>query len=36
LIEAWSRGAIKIINEKKAGLSKPIIEYSSGRISVTI
>lgn len=37
LIEAWGRGTIKIINEcKKAGLPEPIIEYSSGGISVTI
>ncbi len=37
LIEAWGRGIIKIINEcKKAGLPEPIIEYSSGGISVTI
>jgi ATP-dependent DNA helicase RecG len=37
LIEAWGRGTIKIINEcKKAGLPEPLIEYSSGGISVTI
>jgi len=37
LIEAWGRGTIKIINEcKKAELPEPIIEYSSGGISVTI
>ena len=37
LIEVWGRGTIKIINEcKKAGLPEPIIEYSSGGISVTI
>ncbi len=37
LIEAWGRGTIKIINECiKAGLPEPIIEYSSGGISVTI
>jgi len=37
LIEAWGRGTIKIINEcKKSGLPEPIIEYSSGGISVTI
>lgn len=37
LIEAWGRGTIKIINEcKKAGLPEPIIESSSGGISVTI
>lgn len=37
LIEAWGRGTNKIINEcKKAGLPEPIIEYSSGGISVTI
>ena len=37
LIEAWGRGTIKIINEcEKAGLPEPIIEYSSGGISVTI
>ena len=37
LIEAWGRGTIKIINEcKKAGLPEPIIEYSSGGISVTM
>ena len=37
LIETWGRGTIKIINEcKKAGLPEPIIEYSSGGISVTI
>jgi ATP-dependent DNA helicase RecG len=37
LIEAWGRGTIKIINEcKKAGLPEPIIEHSSGGISVTI
>ena len=37
IIEAWGRGTIKIINEcKKAGLPEPIIEYSSGGISVTI
>jgi ATP-dependent DNA helicase RecG len=37
LIEAWGRGTIKIINEcKKAGLPEPIIENSSGGISVTI
>lgn len=37
LIEAWGRGTIKIINEcKKAGLPEPILEYSSGGISVTI
>ncbi len=37
LIEAWGRGTIKIINEcKKAGLPEPIIEYSSGGISVTL
>jgi len=37
LIEAWGRGTTKIINEcKKAGLPEPIIEYTSGGISVTI
>lgn len=37
LIEAWGRGTIKIINEcKAAGLPEPIMEYSSGGISVTI
>lgn len=37
LIESWGRGTIKIINEcKKAGLPEPVIEYSSGGISVTI
>lgn len=37
LIEAWGRGTIKIINEcKKAGLPEPLIESSSGGISVTI
>ena len=37
LIEAWGRGTIKIINEcKKAGLPEPVIEYSSGGISVAI
>ncbi|AHW60403.1 ATP-dependent DNA helicase RecG [Draconibacterium orientale] len=37
LIEAWGRGTIKIINEcKKAGLPEPVIESSSGGISVTV
>jgi len=37
LIEAWGRGTIKIMNEcKKAGLPEPLIEYSSGGISVTV
>lgn len=37
LIEAWGRGTIKIINEcKKAGLPEPVIENSSGGISVTL
>ena len=37
LVEAWGRGTIKIINEcKAAGLPEPIMEYSSGGISVTI
>ncbi len=37
LIEAWGRGTIKIINEcKKAGLPEPLIELSSGGISVTL
>lgn len=37
LIEAWGRGTIKILNEcKKAGLPEPLIESSSGGISVTI
>ena len=37
LIEAWGRGTIKIINEcRKAGLPEPIIESSSGGISVTV
>lgn len=37
LIESWGRGTIKIINEcLKAGLPEPIIEISSGGISVTI
>ncbi len=37
LIEAWGRGTIKILNEcKKAGLPEPIIESTSGGISITI
>ena len=36
-IEAWGRGTIKIINEcTKSGLPEPIIESSSGGISVTL
>ncbi|PWD97492.1 ATP-binding protein [Marinilabilia rubra] len=37
LIEAWGRGTIKILNEfKKAGLPEPIIESTSGGISITL
>lgn len=37
LIEAWGRGTIKILNEcKKAGLPEPVIESTSGGISITI